>query len=227
MKQTKLISLFLVLSVITSLLVISGCRKDEFLTDSNAKLDFSADTILFDTVFTTIGSTTSVLKVYNRNDQPIKISDISLVGGNQSPYRVNVDGVPGTQFSDVEIRANDSLFVFVEVTIDPGNSNLPFIVTDQLLFTTNGNEQVVELNSWGQDAIFHGGLGGIFTLECDEVWDPNRPHVLYGIVAVDEDCCLTINPGTQVYCHKGAGLLVFRGCLEVNGELGNEVVFQG
>lgn len=215
------------LPVLLIVAFISGCKKDEITTDPSATISFSADTILFDTVFTTIGSTTSILKVYNNNDQALSISSIQLEGGSGSMYRMNVDGLPGNNFSDIEIEANDSLFIFVEVTVDPGNVNLPFVVEDRILFRTNGNDQEVQLTAWGQDANFHGGLDGIFGLECDEVWNPDKPHVVYGIVAVEEGCKLTINAGTQVYCHRGAGLLVYRGCLDVLGQLNNEVVFQG
>ena len=218
----------LVFPLLTLLLVLFfGCRKDEFITDGSVQLRFSQDTVLFDTVFTTIGSTTQLLKVYNDEDQPVMISNIRLEGSNASNYRINVDGEPGVNFNGLAIEPEDSLFIFVEVTIDPGISNLPFIVEDQIVFETNGNTQFVQLASWGQNANFHGSLDAITTLPCDDVWNPDLPHVIYGIVAVDENCKLTINPGTQVYCHKGAGILVFRGCLEIQGALNNEVVFQG
>ena len=216
---------FLPLIVIASF--ASSCRKDQITTDSSAQLDFSADTVLFDTVFTTIGSTTQLLKVYNNNDQAVSISNIQLEGGNNSMFRMNVDGVPGVNFSDVEIDAGDSMFVFIEVTVDPGNQNLPFIVEDQVLFRTNGNDQIVQLTAWGQDANFHGGLGSISLLGCDEIWNADKPHVIYGVVVVDEDCSLTINQGVQVFCHRGAGIYVGGGTLEVLGVLGNEVCFQG
>ena len=115
------------LPLILLIAFISGCKKDEITTDPSSTVSFSADTILFDTVFTTIGSTTSILKVYNNNDQAISISSIQLEGASGSMYRMNVDGLPGTSFSDIEIEANDSLFIFVEVTVDPGNVNLPFV----------------------------------------------------------------------------------------------------
>jgi hypothetical protein len=219
--------IFSSLLLIASSLVFLGCRKERFTTDSSAKLAFSNDTVLFDTVFTTIGSTTQYLKVYNRNNDAIKIDKIALRGGSNSQYRINVDGFDGTNFENIEIRGNDSLFIFVEVTIDPGNINTPFIVEDFIDFRVNGNDQTVTLNSWGQDAYFHGGLGELFVLPCNEVWNSDKPHVLYGIVAVDSACVLTINAGTQVYCHAKSGLYVYKSNIKVNGIIGNEVVFQG
>lgn len=203
------------------------CRKDQWATDTSQNVTFSADTVLFDTVFTTIGSVTLPLKVYNPHTASISLSDITLMGGAESAYRLAVDGFNGTQFEDVEIGPEDSLWVFIEVTIDPNNVSSPLIEEDSIRFVTNGNVEYVNLVAWGRDACFHGGLGVLTVLECDEVWNPDKPHVLYGIVAVDEECSLTINAGTQVYCHSGSGLYIYRGNLDINGTLGNEVVFQG
>jgi hypothetical protein len=208
-------------------MVSTGCRKESFLTDASAQLEFSRDTVLFDTLFTTIGSTTQVFKVYNPHDESIKISRVTLEGGTSSQFRINVDGDSGTSFQDVEIRGGDSVFVFVEVTVDPGNASTPFIVEDRVVFETNGNEQDVHLAAWGQDAYFHGGLGGFFELGCGEVWNNDKPHVIYGVVVVNPDCALTINEGTQVFVHAKSGILVNEGNLFVQGSLNNEVVFQG
>lgn len=208
-------------------ILLVNCRKENILTDSSAKLEFSVDTVLFDTVFTSIGSTTFLLKAYNTHDQTIQISSIRLDQGSSSSYRVNVDGIDGHTHSDVTVLPNDSIFIFIEVTIDPQDLDLPFIVEDNLVFQTNGNEQIVNLVAWGQDAHFHGGLGNLTVLESNAEWSNDKPHVIYGIVAVDSAECLLINAGTQVYCHAKSGLYIYKGCLMVEGELNNEVVFQG
>ena len=85
----------------------------------------------------------------------MKVSSIRLATGDQSMFRLNVDGLPGRSFSDVEIGADDSIFIFVEVTVDPNNQNTPLVVTDSILFETNGNLQDIDLVAWGQDAYFH------------------------------------------------------------------------
>lgn len=214
--------------MLTLAVLLGSCRKENLLTDKSAKLKFSLDTVFFDTVFTTVGSTTKMIKVYNPHSQTIRISEIELVGGTASQFRINVDGDNGIRFKDIDIRAGDSLFVFAEVTVDPGNSATPFIVEDRIRFFTNGNEQFVEMAAWGQDAYFHGGPGGgLHILPCSEVWNNDKPHVVYGIVAVNENCQLTINEGTQVYVHARSGIYVFRGRIDVLGAQNNEVVFQG
>lgn len=218
---------YLIIICFIIVVALFSCRKDSFNESSSAKLAFSADTVLFDTVFTTIGSTTYYLKVYNNNDEWIRISEIKLEGGNNSQFRINVDGVNGNVHNNIEIRPNDSLFIFVEVTVNPNDQSSPFVIEDRILFSTNGNSQAVELRAWGQNAYFHGGLNQLNFLDCNEVWNNDKPHVIYGIVVIPEDCRLTINQGTQVYCHAKSGIYGYRATLDVNGALDNEVVFQG
>ncbi|MDQ3191401.1 MAG: hypothetical protein M3Q58_07405, partial [Bacteroidota bacterium] len=134
--------------------LVFSCRRDQVLTDPSAKLNFSMDTVLFDTVFTSIGSSTRQLKIYNNNNRNIIVSNIRLAGGTASQYRFNVDGIPGPAVQDLEVLANDSLFLFVEVTVDPLNVNSPLIIKDSILFETNGNLQDVDLVAWGQNAHY-------------------------------------------------------------------------
>jgi hypothetical protein len=222
--------------IVTFLILISfvQCRKESFITDSSAKLEFSRDTIFFDTVFSTIGSTTQYLKVRNTHNEAIRISEIALETGSNSQYRINIDGLDGPVQQEIEILPNDSIFIFIEVTVDPGNQALPFILEDKIRFLTNGNTQYVVLQAWGQDAHFHGGLNScgdpfsyIIPTGTTEVWNNDKPHVIYGIIAVDSLATLQINPGTRIYCHGKSGIFVYKGTLIVDGDLGSEVVFQG
>ena len=208
----------------------TSCRKeDDFVTDSNAHLRFSKDTLVFDTVFASVGSITLVLQVYNDYSNPVRISSLRLAKGNSSYYRLNVDGMPGRSFTDVEIAAHDSMFIFCEVTIDPNNIATPFVVTDSIVFTTNGNQQDVDLVSWGQNAHFHKpGAGNNAFLICNETWIDDLPHVIYGIALVDSACSLTIEKGTNIYFHPGSTLIVMTaGTLRVNGEKDSVVTFTG
>jgi len=218
---------------------IYSCRKDSFNTSDSFRVEFSRDTILFDTVFTTVGSATQVFKIYNPDEnESVELNYVSLAEGSSSKFRLNVDGESGARIENVEIAPSDSVFVFVEVTIDQSSEALPFIVEEDLLVNANGTDQTVQLAAWGQNAIFHTGSSIRISLEgevefdgyleCGEVWNNDFPHVIYGgAVGVAPGCCLTINPGTQVHVHSGSGILVDRGCIESNGTLGNEVVFQG
>ncbi|HET6244593.1 MAG: hypothetical protein H0V01_08825 [Bacteroidetes bacterium] len=210
-----------------------SCRRDKTLTDPSAKLSFSMDTVLFDTVFTSIGSSTKQLKIYNNNNSKVIVSNIRLGHGNASPYRFNVDGIPGPSVKDLEILAKDSIFLFVEVTVDPLNSNSPLIVTDSILFETNGNQQDVNLVAWGQNAHYirpDTYLQGLppFSIVCDTTWTNNIPHVIYGYAVIDSLCKLTIEQGTQIHFHNNSGLWVYKGgSIKVNGTQDLPVVFQG
>ena len=216
-----------------SILIVFSCKKDEFDTSPSSKVEFSQDTVMFDTVFTTVGSATQIFTVYNRNSKAIKISSINIAGGAASYYRLNVDGVPGKSFTNVEIGANDSMFVFAEVTLDPNNLNTPFIVTDSIQFVTNGVAQYVDLVAFGQDAIFHRPAsnspnGPFFIVDCNEVWSNTKPHVVYGYALVDSGCTLTITEGTNVHFHPGSGIIVLNsGTLNVSGTQQNKVTLEG
>ena len=119
-----------------------ACKKDNILDlDSSLHLNFSSDTIIFDTVFTTMGSITKQLRVYNHNENSVLISKIALANGTNSFYQINVDGHSGSSFSDLELAGGDSLYIFVRITIDPNLQNTPMIVRDSVLFEINGNIQ--------------------------------------------------------------------------------------
>lgn len=100
-------------------------------------LSFSKDTVVFDTVFTTIGSTTQQFKIYNKDSKTIRIDEIELMGGTNSKFSINVDGLQGTKIEDLYIEGGDSLFVFVEVTLDPNGTNLPMVIEDSIRFKSN------------------------------------------------------------------------------------------
>jgi len=226
-----------ILSWVTPILAVlvlfgTSCKKDILNTDG--ALTFSTDTVLFDTVFTTIGSATRQFKIYNPSKDEIKISSIMLAGGQQSKYRMNLDGVSGIAFSNITIPGKDSLFVFVDVTLDPNNLAQPAIITDSVVFNTNGNIQDVDLVAFGWDADFTyptqyiNGIGGIHFLDCDITWTSAQPHVIYGWAVVPQGCTLTIEAGARVYSHKGSGIIVDEGgTLIVNGTPQNPVVFAG
>ncbi|MBT4776283.1 MAG: hypothetical protein HOH13_10350 [Crocinitomicaceae bacterium] len=212
-----------ILSFVILLIAISSCRKDTILTDGSAQLAFTQDTILFDTVFTTIGSVTKHFKILNEHNQPINISAVDLASGTNSNYRINIDGNPGVSFNNIEIPANDSLFVFVEATIDPTGINTPLIVEDSIVFLTNGNEQKVWLHAWGQDAYFHNRE----QIAVSTSWSADKPHVIYGYVFVDSAQTLTIQSGVTVYSHNNAILYINKASLQADGTLGNPITFRG
>ncbi|MDO6596948.1 hypothetical protein Q4512_08475 [Oceanihabitans sp. 2_MG-2023] len=234
----------------TFLLLWSSCRKDFNFSSSNGNLGFSKDTVYLDTVFTNIGSSTYNLKVYNRSSEDISISSVKLALGESSEYRLNVDGIAGKSFENVEILAKDSMYIFVETTIDINdlpNLENEFLYTDKIEFDAGSNQQTVDLVTLVQDAVFiypdkDNTTGVIETLtldiggqeveteiqgrylETDELTFTNqKPYVIYGYAAVPNNETLNIEAGARVHFHANSGLLVSEGAsLQVNGELSTD-----
>src|SRR5689334_2593218 len=136
------------------LLLVAGffysCKKTTFTTSPNALLFTSEDSLHFDTVFTTVGSITQSFKIFNPNDQKLLLSNVELAGGNNSVFKINVDGTPGVSFSNIEIAPNDSIYVFVNATIDPNNATNPFLIQDSIKIEYNSNIAYVQLDAYGQ-----------------------------------------------------------------------------
>jgi len=215
-----------------------ACRKDDIITtDSSVRLSFSNDTITFDTVFTTMGSVTKQLRIYNNEDNSVIISKITLAGGSNSPYQINVDGRGGTSFNNIELAGGDSLYIFVRITIDPTNQNIPMIVRDSVIFELNGNQQDVDLYAWGQDAHFimpNLSIDGLPPLniiagENETVrWTSDKPYVVVGYAVVDSMANLIVDPGTRIHFYNNSGLWIYKGAsIQVNGTSESPVVFQG
>ena len=228
----------LIFFVIFTVFLSFSCRKQDVINaDPSLKLGFSTDSVVFDTVFTSLGSSSRKLMIYNTNKDKLIISKISLFGKNESVFRMNVNGQAGVSFADIEIPGKDSLFVFVKVTIDPQNTDNPFVVEDDLVFNTNGNEQKVKLVAWGQDAIYiladtHINGYPDFKIVADSLetvhWTAGKPYVVYGYALIDSYGELIIEEGTRVHFHDKSGLWAFSdGVLKVRGTKENPVVFQG
>ena len=149
---------FLILFFVSLAITFSSCRQDFVFEPSTGDLFFSKDTVYLDTVFTNIGSSTYTLKVYNRSNKDIKIPTIQLGKGQNSKYRMTVDGMTGENnriFHDVELLAKDSMYIFIEVTSDVADANpTDFLYTDQIQFDSGDNFQKVELVTLIQDAYF-------------------------------------------------------------------------
>ena len=238
--MTKKILSILFIAFLAIITIFTSCRKDETISsDPNYKLRFSTDSVMFDTVFTTMGSVTKSLMVYNPNPNSVIISRVRLAGGRYSSYSVNIDGASGTDVRNIEIAGNDSLYVFVRVTIDPVNDNLPLVVKDSVIFETNGNYQDVDLLAWGQDAHFilpkpEDQIEGFPPLsyiarEGEQIhWTNDKPYVIVGYGVVDSAGALNIDPGCRIHFYNGAGLWVYRYAnIQANGTLEEPITFEG
>ncbi|HLW32340.1 MAG TPA: right-handed parallel beta-helix repeat-containing protein [Aequorivita sp.] len=222
------------LAILSCLVLWSSCRNDFETVASSGELSFSKDTVYLDTIFSQIGSSTYNLKVYNRSNKDISIPNVGLALGEASHYRLNVDGVPGKVFQDVQILAKDSIFIFIETTLDinnlPGNAN-DFLYTDQILFDSGANQQKVELVTLVKDAVFlypekypdgtfeslNLGPGpdgkdvllkGFFLDDNELTFTNEKPYVIYGFAAVPGNKTLMVEAGARVHFHAESGILV-------------------
>ncbi len=211
-----------------SLLVIFSCRKHDIYKDTSASLNFSTDSIQFDTVFSRFDtsnaplSTTKTLKIYNPYNS-IVYTDIRLMGGSASVYRINIDGIPTDKITHYKIAPKDSFYLFVQVTPRITDISNPLFVEDSIMFTTNGNEQKIHLVAWGQDAYYLADS----VLDYDAVWnDKTKPYVIWRSVLVAPGKKLTIGKGVKVCSHVGSYIYV-QGTLDMQGTPQEPVVLQG
>jgi hypothetical protein len=221
---------------ITAVLFYS-CQKEIIDTDPNVKLVFSQDTVFFDTVFTSLGSITQSFTVHNTGKNKINISSIRLAGGSSSFYRINIDGQPVLEAEDIEINADDSLYIFCRVTIDPTDERNPFVITDSVIFETNGNIQDVNLVSWGQNVNYilaDTYIPGFpkFKIIAHEnettKWTADRPYVVYGFAVVDSTGMLEIEKGARIHFHDNSGLWVYKGgTIKAKGTVDKPIIFEG
>jgi len=206
----------------TFCLLLSSCKKDSFITSPYARVNITADSVKFDTVFTTTGSITQSFKIINNNDQKLKLNKVKLMGGASSAYKININGSAVTEANNIEIAANDSIYVFVAVTVNPNAANLPFIISDSILIDYNTNSRFVQLQAYGQNAIFLRNT----LITGNTSWTTTLPYVILGGLRIDTTAVLTIPAGCRIYAHADAPILV-DGSLIVNGTKAAPVIFSG
>jgi hypothetical protein len=214
--MTRFYHLFLALF---GILVLLACRKeDNIYYDQERPLTFSSDTIKFDTVFTSITSTTQRVKIFNPSKEEVIISNIRLAGGETSAYQININGIAITSLDQFKIRGRDSANLFVRLNISPTKNTAPFLVSDSIGFTTNGRSQNIQLQAFGQNIR----LMRATTISTPTTWDKRLPYLVYDSVKVIAGAILTIEGGSRIYFHKGARLAI-AGTLQVDGNVNDSV----
>jgi len=213
---------FLIIILVPAALFFSCQPEHSFIEDSDARLKFTVDTLFFDTVFTTVGTSSESFKVMNPHNQFIRIDEIRLAKGALSVFRINVDGTSGLRFTELEIAPHDSMFVFVEATLDPNESNEILRIQDSIVFISNGNTQDIDLMAWGQDVHMIGGE----VIDQNTNWPADKPYLIIDYLYVDSMALLSIDPGVKVHLHKDA-IIYVDGSLQVNGTLDEPVSFGG
>lgn len=201
---------------------------DTFTTDRSATLAFSTDTVRFDTLLATVPSATKTLIVYNHGDKGVRISSVRLEAGADSPFRINIDGqdlsrTTDNLATDFDVRRRDSIIVRIEVTMPEEATDSVTTVSDRLAFRLeSGIEQTTALVAYGQRADFHRA----WVVTADTTLRPYRPIVIYDSLVVAAGATLTLDAGTQLLFHEGAGVEV-HGTLVAHGTLEAPVVLRG
>lgn len=212
-----------IFAVLTALSVAStGCISDDFTTSSSDVLAFSADTVAFDTVITAQSTPTKQFMVYNRSKKMINISSIKVAGNGRGRFYINVDGMKGSEFHDVEVRGQDSIYVMVESNIDVTGTDEPVEATDRIDFVTNGVTQSVALTAWGQDVNIVKGD----TIKADTRLRAGKPYLVYDTLVVAQGATLTLDPGVTMLFHAKAGMKV-EGRLDARGTQEQPIALRG
>lgn len=190
--------------IILLLLIAAACLGcDPLANPVSGSLSFSSDTVSFDTVFSGVGSATREFRAVNKESDPVLIDRIWLGGGENSPFRLNINGVSGTGAEDIVLARKDSIFIFVEITIDPTGDDSPLAVVDSVNFVSGGFAGKVILEAWGQDIWLVDE-----DIYADAVWTEGKPYVIKGSLFIDTLATLTLEPGTRVFFHYGASVTV-------------------
>jgi hypothetical protein len=217
---------FSVFSIIFILLLTNlfACNEDfeNYSTNPQDLLAFSVDTLSFDTVLTTVNSPMKVFMVYNHHSKPLLISSVRLAEGVNSGFKINVDGFAGSSFENIEIGANDSLFVFVDVKPKANGQLASALLNDHVIFMTNTIEQKVVLEAYGQDVFSSKSL----ILTSDTVLSNEKPYLIYDSLVVEKGALVEVGEGSVFYMHNNAQVIV-RGVLKIKGSIDKPVVFRG
>lgn len=202
---------------------VTGCIDDDYTTEASATLSFSTDTLSFDTIFTDLKTPTASFRVINHNKKMVNISHIKVVGASgNATFRLNVDGINDTEFSNIDIRSGDSIFIFVQALINTNNDDAPLRVEDKIKFLTNGVEQEVVLLAWGQDVERLRN----HTINENTTFTADKPYVIFDTLTIQPQATLTVLPGAMIYLHDKATIMV-HGSLQALGKQGNEITLRG
>jgi len=217
--RLHILSAFILIAAVMASL--PSCIEDGITLSPADQPEFSTDTLRMGAVFTDVDNPTFSFRVYNRHDKILNISSIRMHSEN-SAFRINVDGLSGSSFSNIEIRPNDSIYVFVSTKLPPNGNFNPLEVMDAVDFTTNGVTSQVVVTAEGTDVE---RLRAV-VIDTDTRWEADRPRQVFGSIVVAPGVTLSIAAGTKLYFHDGASMLV-HGTLRSDGEPGKPVEFMG
>lgn len=211
-----------ILLIITSSLALIGCQPDILSDDPTAQLVFSQDSVLFDTVFTTMGSSTKRMMVYNPNKNAVLIDRVEMASGHS--FYINLDGENQLEnLCDITLRGGDSLFLFIRAEIDPLKSNSPVLVEDSIIFHINKKAQHIYLQAYGQNVEILQSKDR-FIQKNAFTFNNKKPYLIYDTLVIAGD--LTIQQGAMLYMHTGAMIYAY-GNVTAHGTKDNPIIIRG
>ncbi len=222
MKALRNIFKLIVLTLAVSA-ALSSCIEDGMTTSASDQPAFSTDTVRLGTLFTLDASPTQRFVVYNRHDKGLNISRIAFADDPSGNFRLNVDGMSGREFSNVEIRANDSIFIFVEATLPENGRNQAVDLISHIEFRTNGVSSQLPVKATGRDVT---RLKGDTRYSSDFTMDAAKPYQVFDSIVVEAGATLTIPAGTEMFFHDDARMIV-HGTLRIDGTAEQPVALTG
>lgn len=209
-----------ILIFIITIVAFSSCIEDSFDTSPSAQPQFDVEELDMGVQFTDNPSPTAKLMIYNRNSKIINLQTVKMRSGQY--FRINVDGQAGKFFNDVEIRPNDSIYVFVECTLPPTPTAEPLWITDDLEVTTNGVLKTLPIKALAQNVERHYGR----VVDADLMLTAEVPHVVFDTLRVKAGATLTLSAGVNLLFHDKAALIV-EGSLVSQGSAEQPVIMRG
>ncbi|UOH78662.1 right-handed parallel beta-helix repeat-containing protein [Ornithobacterium rhinotracheale] len=209
-----------------SLALFMGCRKDFDFEPSIANLKFSEDNVLLNPVLNFSNSKTYLVKVYNTGNSDIEIPSIYLKKKEASYYRINVDGRAGFEFSNVALRAKDSLTIFLSLAAEKPSVDL---YKDQIVFKDLNQTKEINLLTLIAKAKFYNPEKGQENLFLNEntTFNKDMYHVISANLVVAEGEKLSIEAGTKVLFYENGALTTApNAALEIKGNMESPVVFK-
>ena len=195
-------------------------------SDPSLELSLSKDTILFDTVFAEVGSSTQRFMIRNYNKETLRIEKVSFRDGTY--FHVNIDGENDTVYlnsASIDVRGGDSIYAFVRVFVNPTDENSPFFIEDKLcILLSNGKQQEIVLEAYGQNVTMIKSTQKRTDYAGGREFKADMPYLIYDTIVVGGK--LTIEAGTKLYFHNGASLWAL-GDVEAIGTRENPIIFRG
>lgn len=194
-------------------LLFASCINDEISTSASDQPVFSTDTVRLGTLFTLGPSPTTKFLIHNPHDKGINISRIAFADDPTGAFRMNVDGISGKEFSNIEIRANDSIYVFVEATLPENGRNMAVDVLAHIEFITNGVAKRLPVKASGRDVE---RFAGNYRITSNAVLGASKPVQIFDSIVIEPGVRLTVPAGAELFFHDDARIVV-HGTLSIEG----------